>query len=281
MASYKIAIDAGHGGSDPGATYNGRKEKNDNLLIALLVGEILENKGYEVVYTRTEDTYDTPFQKANKANASGADLLVSIHRNSSETPNMYSGVETLIYNDKGIKKEIAENIDSNLEKIGFKNLGIDIRPNLIVLKRSKMPAVLVEVGFINNDKDNELFDNNTEKIAAAIADGIAETLAQNKIHGNTTPSQTSLTPQSPPMVSDNDFNESYVPLYRVQVGAFKNRDNAERMLNNLIVEGFPAFIIYEDNYYKVQVGAFKLLSNAIKMEQRLRRYRYNTYIVYA
>ena len=71
------------------------------------------------------------------------------------------------------------------------------------------------------------------------------------------------------------------PLYRVQVGAYRNKDNADRILNSLLVEGFPAFIIYEDDYYKVQVGAFRQLSNAIKMEQKLRKFRYNTYIVYS
>ncbi|MFR5387610.1 MAG: SPOR domain-containing protein [Eubacterium sp.] len=53
------------------------------------------------------------------------------------------------------------------------------------------------------------------------------------------------------------------------------------MLNSLLIEGFPAFIIYENDYYKVQVGAFRQLSNAIKMEQKLRKFRYNTYIVYS
>jgi N-acetylmuramoyl-L-alanine amidase len=68
-------------------------------------------------------------------------------------------------------------------------------------------------------------------------------------------------------------------LYRVQVGAYSNKDNADRMLDSLIVEGFPAYILHENNLYKVQVGAFQLLTNAIKMEQRLRKFRYNTYIV--
>ena len=69
--------------------------------------------------------------------------------------------------------------------------------------------------------------------------------------------------------------------YRVQVGAYNNKENADRTLDSLLVEGFPAFLLYEDGYYKVQVGAYEFLTNAIKMEQRLRRFRYNTYIVYA
>ena len=64
------------------------------------------------------------------------------------------------------------------------------------------------------------------------------------------------------------------PEYLLVGGCFRIKDNADRMLNSLLVEGFPAFIIYEDDYYKVQVGAFRQLSNAIKMEQKLRKFRY-------
>ena len=67
-------------------------------------------------------------------------------------------------------------------------------------------------------------------------------------------------------------------LYRVQIGAFRNRENAERLLNSALADGFPAFIIYSDNLYKVQVGAFRNLDNAVRMERRLRRFRYNTFI---
>ena len=63
----RIIIDSGHGGSDPGATYEGRREKDDNLRLALAVGRILEENGEDVVYTRTEDVYQTPFEKAQLA----------------------------------------------------------------------------------------------------------------------------------------------------------------------------------------------------------------------
>ena len=67
----KIMIDAGHGGADPGAVYNGRQEKDDNLNLALAVGRILEEDGYEVEYTRTKDLYQTPYEKAELGNGSG------------------------------------------------------------------------------------------------------------------------------------------------------------------------------------------------------------------
>ena len=61
--AYSIMLDAGHGGQDPGAVYKGRQEKNDNLKLALAVGEILKNKGIDISYTRTGDVYQTPFEK--------------------------------------------------------------------------------------------------------------------------------------------------------------------------------------------------------------------------
>ena len=150
-----IALDAGHGGSDPGAVYNGRNEKDDNLRLALAVGDILKNKGVDVVYTRTDDIYETPFKKATDANDAGADYFVSFHRNSGENPNTASGAQTLIYSNGGEKEKLARNIQDNLVEQGFKDLGIVERPNLVVLKRTRMPAVLIETGFINNDKDRQ------------------------------------------------------------------------------------------------------------------------------
>ena len=308
MADYRIALDAGHGGSDPGAVYKGRQEKEDTLDLTLAVGDILKKNGIDVYYTRTTDEYETPFKKATDANNSGADLFVSIHRNSSENPNQYSGVETLVYSDTGLKAEVARNINNQLEDAGFKNLGVDERKNLVVLKRTKMPAVLVEAGFINNDKDNYLFDEEFDSIAQAIADGILESIPSGR-PGNTTSNKSnrtdnnnnsnnnsnnnnssnsqmnnsgrtaSIMPQCP--CDNNDYDTENEALYRVQVGAYRNKDNADRMLNSLLMDGFPAFIIYEDGYYKVQVGAYRILLNAIKMEQRLRRFRYSTYIVYS
>lgn len=335
MADYRIALDAGHGGSDPGAVYKDRREKDDTLDLTLAVGDILKKNGIDVYYTRTTDEYETPFKKATDANNSGANLFVSIHRNSSENPNQYSGVETLVYSDTGLKAEVARNINNQLEDAGFKNLGVDERKNLVVLKRTKMPAVLVEAGFINNDKDNYLFDEEFDSIAQAIADGILESIPSGR-PGNTTSNKSNRTdnnnnsnnnsnnnnssnsqmnnsgrtssapidstamvnsippdnevfsvpvsssnimPQCP--CDNNDYDTENEALYRVQVGAYRNKDNADRMLNSLLMDGFPAFIIYEDGYYKVQVGAYRILLNAIKIEQRLRRFRYSTYIVYS
>lgn len=171
-----VVLDAGHGGSDSGAVYENRVEKNDVLALTLAVGEILEKSGVDVIYTRTEDIYETPVQKANEANAAGADYFVSIHRNSTPVPNSYSGVETLVYNRYGKAYELAVNINERLAAIGLNNLGINERKNLAVLRRTSMPAVLLEIGYVNTDADNIFFDARFNEIADAIALGILETI---------------------------------------------------------------------------------------------------------
>lgn len=250
---YSIMLDAGHGGRDPGAVYNGRQEKDDTLRLTLAIGEILQNNGIDVEYTRTTDVYETPYQKAMEANEAGVDFFVSIHRNSFPRPNEVNGVESLVYNKEGIKYEMAQNINAQLETVGFVNLGVNARPNLVVLRRTKMPAVLVEVGFINSDVDNQLFDANFDDIARAIADGILDTLNN-------------------PWMGDKT-------QYSVQTGAYRNRRYADALLQELQEMEFPARIDEGDGFYRVRVGSFDSLNGATEMEQRLKRAGYPTVIV--
>ena len=163
-------------GYDNGASYEGRLEKNDNLNLALALGDELTRRGYDVVYTRTEDVYDSPVRKAQKGNESGADYFISLHRNSAPEANKYSGVQTLVYDKSGVKYNLAQEINSELEKLGFRNINVEERPGLAVLRRTEMPAVLIETGFINNDYDNYLYDYNFEAIADAIANAVDETI---------------------------------------------------------------------------------------------------------
>jgi len=253
--AYTIVIDAGHGGTtDPGAVYQGRQEKDDNLRLALAVGNILEQNGQNVVFTRTTDVYQTPFEKAQIANNAGADYFISIHRNSSPQPNQYTGVESLIYDMSGNKLAMAESINREMENVGFRNIGVTARPGLVVLRRTQMPAILVEAGFLNSDADNALFDAQFDQIAQAIGSGILETLS----------------PQT-------DMNEE-PGLYRVQVGMFRVKGNAENLLYELLDRGYPAFILQDGEFYEVQVGAFRQLDNAVRMEQQLRSDGYSTWI---
>jgi N-acetylmuramoyl-L-alanine amidase len=171
-----VVIDPGHGGSNPGAVYMGRQEKDDVLALSLAVGQILEDNGVQVYYTRTTDIYESPTQKALEGNAAGADYFVSIHRNASPYPNQYTGIETLVYNRYGEAARLARNINARLEQIGFVDQGVNERTDLVVLNRTDMPAVLVEVGFINTDADNQLLDERFYDVAQAIADGILQTI---------------------------------------------------------------------------------------------------------
>jgi N-acetylmuramoyl-L-alanine amidase len=171
----RIVIDAGHGGYDNGASYEGRLEKDDNLSLALALGRELSDRGYDVDYTRTTDVYDSPVKKAETGNSKRAELFISLHRNSSPDANQYSGVQTLVYDDSGEKAELARNINDALEQVGFRNINVQERPRLAVLKHTNMPAVLVETGFINNDYDNYLYDTKFDEIVKAIADAVDET----------------------------------------------------------------------------------------------------------
>ena len=219
---YSIMIDAGHGGSDPGAVYKGRREKDDNFALAMEVGRILSENGVDVLYTRTTDDYISPFERARLANEAKVDFFISFHRNSSPEVNQYNGVEVLVYDKNGIKYEMAQNIVGALGELGFREIGVQARPGLVVLRKTKMPAIL---GTLDQQQGEE-------------------------------------------------------PLYyRVQTGAFRKRENADRMLYLLQEKGYPAYILQDGELYKVQVGAFLQLDNAIRMEQKLREDGYCTLIV--
>ena len=268
----KVVMDAGHGGSDPGAVSDGRREKDDNLALALAVGSILAENGVDVIYTRTDDTYETPFQKAQKGNQEGADLFISIHRNSSPEKDQYSGVETLLYDESGIKKELAENINRELAKEGFQNLGIRERPGLVVLRRTRMPAALIEVGFINTQADNELLDQNFDGVVRAIADGILMTLRKNGLLSEENGSTAQEYSEKPDRSEPKSFR------YRVQTGAFRREENAWKLYQKLLKQCFPAEIGKNEDFFLVWVGNYEKLDNAVKMEQMLKRLGYAAYI---
>lgn len=260
-----IAIDPGHGGSDPGAVYNGRQEKDDNLNLALAVGSLLTQDGYNVVYTRTTDVYNSPTEKARLANQSGADYFVSFHRNSSPYANTYSGIETLVYNDSGVKAQMARNVNREVAELGWSDLGVKERPNLAVLRRTKMPAILIEAGFINTDKDNQFFDSNFDQLAKAIARGIEQTVAGRV--GNAAGGAASGTAPG--------------KIYRVQTGLFRRYGNARFMLQDLVEDGFEAQIVESGEYFAVQVGNYTSLEDARKAQMQLRDLGYDTLIVTA
>ena len=94
----------------------------------------------------------------------------------------------------------------NWKILAFRNNGVKIRPGLVILRRSKMPAVLVESGFINSEEDNRLFDEEFDRIADGIADAILKNFS----------------------LTDEEETEQEETYYRVQTGAYRNRENAVR-----------------------------------------------------
>lgn len=250
----RVVIDAGHGGEyDPGAVFEGRQEKDDNLRLALAIGDILENNGVEVIFTRVTDVYDSPYEKADMANAADADFFVSIHRNAAAEPGTGSGTMTLVYREEGLAKELASSINRELAKTGFTDLGTFERPGLVVLRRTQIPAVLVEAGFIDNPEDNARFDAQFDEIANAIATGILNVIRQQ---------------------------EEEEQFYMIQTGAYRIRSLAEQQLEELKAEGFPAYLVSGDGLFRVRVGAFSDIDNAAKMEQELREMGFPTVMVH-
>ncbi len=272
----KIMIDAGHGGYDNGATYEGRLEKNDNLELALAVGEILQAQGYDVEYTRTEDVYDSPVQKARMGNASGADFFVSIHRNSSATPNQYNGVQTLIYDNSGIKAVMAENINKELEKVGYRNINVAERPDLAVLRRTKMPAVLVEAGFINSDIDNNLWDTKFSETAEAIAAGIDETI---RSAGLAAADESMVYEENSENADNGAMSEKFG--YQILVGIYRTFGAASYQMNRFINDGYMADIYEDAGLFQVRIGMYENIDDALIAQRELRDKGYDTLIVQA
>lgn len=246
-----IMIDSGHGGMDNGAVYRGRREKDDNLKVGLAVGEQLENAGYNVLYTRTTDVYDTPLQKAQKANNAGADYFISFHRNSGEVPNTYHGAQALVYSDNTRASQIGEAIMNQLVQLGFQDLGVVERPGLVVLRRTNMPAVLLELGFINNDEDNRIFDEQFDEMVDAIVRGIEQSIPLT-----TAPKQ-----------------------YGVQVGLFRYQSNAAYLQEELQDMGYTVLVRREEPYYAVVVGRESTLEDAVNLQSQLRQQGYDTLVV--
>ena len=270
----KVIIDAGHGGQEPGAVYEGRQEKEDALQLAFDVGNALERRGISVSYTRVSDVYDSPYEKAAMANASDADIFLSIHRNAMPVPGTASGVENLVYEDSGTAGALGRNIGEALAEAGWTDLGVKERQGLVVLRNTKIPAVLVEVGFINNEKDNEFLDANMAATADAIADGVLKTFREldeaekaGRPGGET----------SRPAGETNPSSDLYV----VQTGVYRQRKNAEAELLELRELGCPAYLTAKNGLFYVQAGAFRNLDNAVRMEQSLRRLGYGTVILTA
>lgn len=177
----KVVLDPGHGGYDPGAVGpTGLQEKAVALQIAQQVGQLLQAIGIQVSYTRTSDGVPWPAnvnqdltERCKIANGTGADLFVSIHLNSG--PAAAVGTETYCLQLGGNGEKAASLIQRGLvQALGLPDRGIKTA-NYYVLRKTSMPAVLTEVAFISNPREESLLKQSAfiTKAAQAIAAGIA------------------------------------------------------------------------------------------------------------
>ena len=179
----KIAVFAGHGGSDFGARANGLVEKDINLAVSNAVSAILRGWGYTVLNNRTTDVERSITADANMANNNRVDALVEIHQNSNEgAPG--SGSEAFYsIRDTGRAATLARAILQQMAGLGFRNRGAKTQVNASgqdafgILRLTNMPAVLMETAFINNPQDMARFD--VQKVAMAIAEGVREVFPIN------------------------------------------------------------------------------------------------------
>lgn len=214
-----VFLSAGHGGSDPGAVGYGMKEKDINLDIMLACNEVLVGHGVTTVLSRATDENDAVKDEVKEANASGAGIAVSFHTNAGKG----DGSESLYYPGSADGKKLSELCEKHVKAIGQNSRGVKERDNLWFLKATKMTAVICECAFIDNDADNDIIDTASERreFGIAYAKAILEHL------------------NIPYKAKENVVDG----LYRIQFGAYREKKNAEGLLEKIKSAGFEdAFI---------------------------------------
>jgi len=186
-----VFLDPGHGGSETGAAYFGVKEKDLNLTVSLMVKQKLEKLGYNVIISRTNDKYIDLYDRARMANASGADIFVSIHHNALGNSGAY-GIESYHYKyDPDYPSKINQAMHNDPERMRNSiKLTAAIHSELIedtgaydrgvrsesfaVIRETTMPATLLELGFMSNANEIKQLTNRAYQntLAEAIAQGI-------------------------------------------------------------------------------------------------------------
>lgn len=229
----KIVIDGGHGGTDPGGSKNGLQEKNIALILSKYVQDFLNDHytGHSIKLTRTKDVFVELSERANIANRFNADVFLSCHVNAGGG----TGFESFVYTVPGKAATALQNMVNvealaTAKKYGLGAHGNDKkRGNLAVVRETKMPAILTEICFIDS-KDANLLKKDAflRDMAGAYARGIA------KFVGLPAKKQTAVKAPSKPAASKT--------IHRVQVGAFSDPKNAEKLAAELKKKGYQAIV---------------------------------------
>lgn len=221
----KVFLGVGHGGTDSGAIGNGFKEKDLNLSIALACNDVLIRHGITVMMSRTKDENDSITDEIRECNAFKPDLAVDIHNNAGGG----DGAECFYHHLGGRGKPIAENILTEIVKIGQNSRGTKTRVNssgkdyYAFIRETSAPAVIVECAFMDNSADIQILNTPDKQtvMGTAIAKGILRTLGI-------------------PFVSTST-------IYKVQVGSYELKSNAIILQNKLRSQGYNAFIVEQDH----------------------------------
>lgn len=183
----KIYIDQGHNPESPnaGAEGNGYREQDITYRVGIELAQLLRSNGnFDVRLSRPTPSTQLGSSnssslraRVNDANSWGADYFISIHTNAS-TVSSVNGTEALVYSAPSVASELAENIVREVTDItGLRDRGVKLRPGLYVLRKTNMPAVLVEIGFISNSRDANLMANEPRLFAQGIYNGILDFLS--------------------------------------------------------------------------------------------------------
>ena len=221
--SKKVFIGVGYGGTDSGAVGH-LVEKEVNLVEALACKDFLEMHGVEVLMSRTTDENDPITDEINECNAFEPDLAIDVHSNSGRG----DGFEAFYHYKGGLSKDLAENIESEVKKIGQNSRGCKTKLGssgsdyYAFIRETICPAVICEGFFVDNETDVQIADSLEEQKAFGIAyaKGILKTLGISIKENSSQP--------------ESDKKAKYF----VQVGAYSKRENAENQLQNAKNAGF-------------------------------------------
>ncbi|MFT8322587.1 MAG: N-acetylmuramoyl-L-alanine amidase [Bacillus sp. (in: firmicutes)] len=253
----RIFIDPGHGGSDSGATGYGIQEKNITLQIATKIRDILQNeyKGISLRMSRTNDSTVSLSERTDAANAWGADYYLSVHINAGGG----TGFESYVFTGTGTPTTTYQTTIHNevIKSTKFTDRGRK-KANFHVLRETTMPAILTENGFIDTPSDAAKLKDTAfiTTIARGHVNGLALALKLKK--------------------KENTVNKD---LYKVQIGAFKNKKNADTLSSQAKEKGFDSIVIANEGLYKVQIGAFSQRNNANQLVSKAEKAGFDAILV--
>lgn len=276
----RILISAGHGPNTPGKRApDGFREFHFTYPTAEFTAQYFDEYEGVQVLKAYEPGRDVPLQeRTKKANSWGANLYISIHGNAHGSGTEWTtahGIETLVYststspsNGYNVGTRVQEEL---IRATGLTNRGVKVRADLWEIKATNMPAILMECGFYTNQAEKALMASAAyqQKCARAIVTGVATHYGLKKKAN---------APVPVPAPSPSPKPEPAGTIYRVQIGAFANKANADALEKEAKSKGIEAFIYRDAGLYKVQVGAFKNLGNAKKHLAAVKKHFTNAFI---